>query len=92
MARYRARKIWIVAFGIILTIGMSFQVMAEGSRGLSGDPIWIFDPDLYVKHVETADLNDDNIADIIAAEYDMTYYGNLSRVYAIDGPTGDTLR
>jgi outer membrane protein assembly factor BamB len=53
--------------------------------------MWIYDSDLYVKHVETADLNGDDIPDVIAGEYDMTYYGEPSKVIAIDGKTGDTI-
>lgn len=57
----------------------------------TGDPIWIYDSDLYVKNVEVADLNSDDVPDIIAGEYDNTYYGNPSRVIAINGLDGDTL-
>jgi outer membrane protein assembly factor BamB len=58
---------------------------------LAGEPIWIYDSDLYVKHVETADLNSDGVPDVIAAEHNSDYYGELSKVIAIDGETGDTL-
>jgi len=69
-------------------IGGNFGPLADT---LAAEPIWIYDSDLYVKHVEVADLNGDNIPDVIAGEYDMTYYGEPSRVIAIDGQTGDTL-
>jgi outer membrane protein assembly factor BamB len=58
---------------------------------LSGDPIWIYDSDLYIRHVEVADLNNDNIEDVIAAEYDNNYYDAISIVYAIDGVNGNTI-
>jgi outer membrane protein assembly factor BamB len=57
----------------------------------TGDPIWIYDSDLYVKHVEVADLNGDGVLDVIGGEYSSNYYGEPSRVIAIDGLTGDTL-
>ncbi len=69
-------------------IGSNFGALADT---LAAEPIWIYDSDLYVKHVEVADLNGDNIPDVIVGEYDMTYYGEPSRVIAIDGQTGDTL-
>lgn len=69
-------------------IGGNFGASADT---LAAEPIWIYDSDLYVKHVEVADLNGDNIPDVIAGESDMTYYGEPSRVIAIDGQTGDTL-
>lgn len=57
----------------------------------SGEPIWIYDSDLYIKHVETADLNEDGIKDAIVAEYDSDYYSESSKVYAIDGTDGSTI-
>jgi PKD repeat protein len=56
-----------------------------------GIPLWIYDSDLYVKHVETADLNGDGIKDVIAGEYDSDYYTDPSKVYAINGLNGDEL-
>ena len=47
----------------------------------SGTPIWIYDSDLYIRHVEVADLNNDNIADVIAAEYDNQYYYEFQTEY-----------
>ncbi len=57
----------------------------------AGEPIWIYDSDLYIKHVETADLNYDGINDVIAGEYDSDGYDDLSKVYGIDGSSGTTL-
>jgi outer membrane protein assembly factor BamB len=60
-------------------------------RETSAEPIWIFDSHLDVAHVETADLNGDEVKDVIAAEYSTDYYGEISMVYAIEGEAGDTL-
>ena len=65
--------------------------MSEKFDNNSAEPIWIYDSDLAIKHVETADLNGDNVKDVIAAEYDNTYYYNPSNVYGIDGTDGDNL-
>jgi len=57
----------------------------------SAEPIWIFDPGLDIRHVETADLNGDDIKDVIAAEYSSDYYGEISMVWGLDGRDGGTL-
>ncbi len=59
--------------------------------GYSSSPIWTYDSDLMIGHVETADLNGDLVDDIIAAEHNSDYYGSPSQVIALDGVTGDTL-
>jgi outer membrane protein assembly factor BamB len=83
----------ILAGGIaavtLLMLTAGFALYREA--GYSAEPIWIFDSDLNVRNVETADLNGDGTRDIIAGEYDMNYYGEPSRVYALDGKTGDTI-
>ncbi|MBU1319306.1 MAG: PQQ-binding-like beta-propeller repeat protein [candidate division Zixibacteria bacterium] len=78
---------------MLLCAGTSVLQSGElsGARSASADPIWIYDSDLTVTHVETADLNADNIKDVIASEYSSDYYGTPSRVLAIDGATGDTI-
>jgi len=84
---------WSLIFFIILTLfsgGFLFS-QTDGSRDGAAEPIWIFDSDLDVKHIETADLNNDEVPDVIAGEYSMTYYGDPSKVYALDGSSGDTL-
>ncbi len=83
----------VVNKGIVATFltAVLFMPSAVLSGDLSAEPIWIYDSDLYVKHVETADLNGDNIPDVIAGEYSSDYYGEPSKVIAIDGQTGDTL-
>ncbi|MCK4857662.1 MAG: PQQ-binding-like beta-propeller repeat protein [candidate division Zixibacteria bacterium] len=63
----------------------------QAARGASGAPIWIYDSDLHVKHVEVADLNGDLVDDVIAGEYSSDNYGDPSRVIAINGVDGDTL-
>jgi outer membrane protein assembly factor BamB len=61
------------------------------SNGLSGEPIWIFDSQLYIKHVEVAELSGDDILDAVGGEYDMDYYGEPSSVYAVNGETEEEL-
>jgi len=77
----------VVASGALL----SQLVTPAHGRDSSAEPIWIFDPGLDVRHVETADLNGDDIKDVIAAEYSSNYYGEISMVWGIDGRDGDTL-
>ncbi len=79
-----------VCLSVIMLLGV-VTANAADSRDASAEPIWIYDSDLYVKHVETADLNGDGIPDVIAGEYNMDYYGEPSKVIAIDGKTGVTL-
>jgi outer membrane protein assembly factor BamB len=55
-----------------------------------GVPLWIYDSDFYVKHIETADLNGDGIKDVIAGEYDSDLYYEPSNIYAINGLNGAT--
>jgi len=78
---------------VILTAGSLFLplIAAASGRDSSAEPLWTFDPALDIRHVETADLNGDNVEDVIAAEYSSNYYGRISMVWAIDGRTGDTL-
>jgi len=79
--------------GLMLLIGNSVVVAQTlfGGKDASAEPMWTYDSDLDVRNVETADLTGDNIPDVIAGEYSSDYYGNPSRVYALDGETGDTL-
>jgi outer membrane protein assembly factor BamB len=79
---------------LIIAIGAAALMTAYAihrAADYSAEPIWIYDSNLTVGQIETADLNGDGTDDIIAGEYDMTYYGEPSRVYALDGETGDTL-
>ncbi len=82
---------------ILRILGLLLSVLLLAASGIaqdkssSGEPIWIFDPDLAIRNVDTADLNADGTADIIASEYSPDYYGDPSRVVALDGKTGDTL-
>jgi outer membrane protein assembly factor BamB len=84
---------------IVLLAGLIFMVGGQsavsqtlfGGKDASAEPIWTYDADWDVRHVETADLNGDNVPDVIAGEYNSTYYGDPSKVIAIDGSTGDTL-
>ncbi|MBU0497149.1 MAG: VCBS repeat-containing protein [Candidatus Thermoplasmatota archaeon] len=67
------------------------QAQNNSLNGMSGEPIWIYNSDLFIRHVEVSDLNNDGILDVIAGEYDSTYYDNPSKVYAINGATGTTI-
>ena len=87
-----------IALAFLMPINLAFSLESNENKSLyeqlddrSGDPIWIYDSDLYIKHVETADLNGDNVKDVIAAEYDSSYYYVSSKIYAIDGTNGNTL-
>lgn len=91
-------KVGLIALLLILPVNLAFSLEGEENRSLyeqlddrSGDPIWIYDSDLYIKHVEIADLNGDTVKDVIAAEYDNTYYYESSKIYGIDGTDGSTL-
>jgi len=82
----------ILPVGIVVSMENREDKSLSGSLdGMSGEPIWIYDSDLYIKHVETADLNGDTVKDVIAAEYDNTYYYESSKIYGIDGTDGSTL-
>ena len=84
------KSIQIVIVGMfILTTINSGLLLAEREEG--GEILWTFDADLFVKHIESADLNGDNIEDIIAAEYDSDGYDDVSNVYGIDGSSSATL-
>jgi len=56
-----------------------------------GVPIWIYDSEYYVKHVETADLNGDGIKDVIAGEYDSDLYTDPQKILAINGLSGNLI-
>lgn len=73
---------------LFLVFNSVFAAVGENGKESSAEPIWIFDSDLDVRLVATADLNGDGTADVIAAEYNNTYYGNISYVHAVDGKTG----
>jgi len=48
----------------------------RGSKAFSAQPIFTFDTQWRVEHIETADLNGDGIPDIIAGEQNTDYYGD----------------
>ncbi|MGB2803830.1 MAG: FG-GAP-like repeat-containing protein [Candidatus Zixiibacteriota bacterium] len=83
----------VLLIAVVMMVGAMLPQLAPAAygQGSSAEPLWIFDPSLDIRHVETADLNGDHIKDVIAAEYSMDYYGAISMVWAIDGRTGDTL-
>ena len=84
--------ILILAVNIVTSIeSIENESMNRLSNGFAGEPIWIYDSDLYIKHVEIAQLNGEGAMDVIAAEYDSDGYDDPSKVYGIDGSDGDTL-
>jgi len=91
-------KVIITAIILILSVSLvgsqnNFVYISFNSlfEEMSAEPIWIYDSDLNIKHVETADLNGDDVKDVIAAEYDNEYYDVYSKIYAIDGTDGSTI-
>ena len=88
-------------FGGLFIFLLLVSLLAADSAGLwsadsrasdySSEPIWTYGSEFAVTNIELADLNGDNIADIIGGEYDNTNYSDSSRVYALDGVTGDTI-
>ena len=74
---------------LVLSAIHSGTLIAEREEG--GEILWTYDADLFVKHIESADLNGDGIEDIIAAEYDSDGYDDISTVYGIDGSSSMTL-
>ncbi|MBD3401664.1 PQQ-binding-like beta-propeller repeat protein, partial [candidate division GN15 bacterium] len=84
----RLRSVALITLCCLFTLSSAF---AAGDKAITGEPLWIFDANLDVQHLDTADLTGDLVADIIAAERDNDYYGELSRVWAINGVDGDTI-
>ncbi len=80
------RWLSVIAVVSLLVAGWSTAGFAQ-----SAEAIWTLDPTLYCKHVETAYLNADDVIDVIASEYSNDYYDSPSKVYALDGLTGDTI-
>jgi outer membrane protein assembly factor BamB len=74
---------------LILLVLTAIALQSEAStRDTYAEPIWTYDSDWNVKHIDTADLNGDNVPDVIAGEYSNDYYGEISSVIAINGLTG----
>ncbi|UCD16679.1 MAG: PQQ-binding-like beta-propeller repeat protein [Candidatus Zixiibacteriota bacterium] len=91
MLKSFSRGILSLAVIMILVMTIPRGMVLARDNGYSAEALWIYDTDLQVKHVETADLNDDGTEDVIAGEFDATYYGDPSRVFALDGKSGDTI-
>ncbi|MFH1686655.1 MAG: FG-GAP-like repeat-containing protein [bacterium] len=77
-----------VAALMLVLIWLPFSTVGQD---LGAEPIWIGDTEWSTEHVEVADLNGDEIPDVITGEYNSTYYGSPGHVFAFDGKTGDTL-
>lgn len=78
-------------FGVIQLFAVLLLTAAAWTQGMSGESIWIADTDWPVRHIELADLNGDEIDDVIAGELATDYYGYVHHVFALDGKTGDTI-
>ncbi len=89
----KCNKMFILSVALVALAGALCPQSADSNhkQESSAEPIWIFDSDLDIRRVETADVNEDGVKDVIAAEYSSDYYGEISKVYAIDGATADTL-
>jgi outer membrane protein assembly factor BamB len=57
----------------------------------SSEPIWIYGSGKTNTKLELADLNGDDVMDVVVNEYDDVHYSDSSRVIALDGVNGDTL-
>lgn len=78
----------LVAITILAAALLSPSITAQA---LSGESIWIADTDWPMRHIELADLNGDDVDDVIAGELSTDYYGKIHHVFAFDGKTGDTI-
>ena len=75
-----------------MMIFSSFSIISQREElGEGGQVLWVYDADLFVKHVRAADLNSDGVDDVIAAEYDSDHYDDSSKVYGIDGSDGSEI-
>ena len=55
-----------IIFSVTISVSIENQFFTSTNgqlEDLSAEPIWIYDSELNIKHVETADLNDDGIGD-----------------------------
>lgn len=77
---------------VFLFVFTPVQAYGQAEKlNLGGEPIWIYDSDLSVRTIAQANLNGDGVTDVIASEYDNTYYGEVSKVHGINGATGSFL-
>ncbi len=78
----------LLTFALLILV-LSSSLLAQG--GLSGEAVWTFDPTWRVGHIAVDDLTGDGVPDILAAENNPDYYGEIHKVYGINGENGDTL-
>ena len=78
--------------GLVLPLsavsGQTLWTSGEKSSNYSSTPLWTNVLNRDVNHVATADLNGDDVEDVIATEYTSTEYDENSFVFAIDGANG----
>jgi len=85
------KKKLICLISVVILLSTSIWVSGNNERGEGGEILWIYDADLFVKHIASSDLNNDGIDDVIASEYDNAGYDDISKIYAIDGSNGQTI-
>jgi PKD repeat protein len=93
------KKMIIIFLGILITLptSISFSMINDDPKFFgesfdeTGEVIWIYDPFLFIKHIKTADVNNDGVEDVIAGEYDSDNYDDPSKVYCVNGLNGNTI-
>ncbi len=83
-------KVILAVLGLLLLTAGAVLAQDKASP-YSSTPIWTYGGDKAVAGVEVADLNGDDVLDVIAHEYVSDSYEEASKTYALDGVTGDTL-
>jgi len=84
-------KIFGMLVVVILLFSVSNSLSIDANKSEGGETLWIYDSDLYVKNLLSADLTGDGINDVIAAEFDSDNYDDPSTVYGINGLNGSTI-
>ncbi|MBD3217670.1 MAG: PQQ-binding-like beta-propeller repeat protein [candidate division Zixibacteria bacterium] len=81
----------IISFSGLYADDMALWPAEPMTSDYSSTPLWTTGSDRPMANIAVADLNGDNTPDIIGGEYQSDSYSDSSKVYALDGMTGDTL-